>query len=70
MSLAAGFHQRCAPGKHLYAMFMRADVESLLRYLEVFEACNVRLYQSHGFTIRSEEVEPNSGIRGWGFLRA
>jgi ribosomal protein S18 acetylase RimI-like enzyme len=51
-------------------MLARADAESLPCYLETSDARNVPLYQSHGFTITVEEVEPNSAIRGWGFLRA
>ena len=50
------------------AIVTRADAESLPRYLETFEARNVSLHPSHGFTI--EAGDPDSPIRGWGFLRA
>jgi ribosomal protein S18 acetylase RimI-like enzyme len=84
------FHQRSAPGKHLYLSFLgvepsrqgqglgsalirpmleRADAEGLPCYLDTFQPRNVPLYQKHGFEITIEEVEPNSGVRGWGFLR-
>jgi GNAT superfamily N-acetyltransferase len=84
------FHQRTAPGKHLYLstlgvepsrqglglgsalihpMLERADAEGLPCYLETFQPRNVPLYQKHGFKIAIEEVEPNSGVRGWAFLR-
>jgi ribosomal protein S18 acetylase RimI-like enzyme len=89
-NLAGRFHQRTAPGKHLYLQFLgvepgrqgqglgsalirsmlnRADDEGLQSYLETFQPRNVPLYQKHGFKIMIEEVEPNSGIRGWAFLR-
>jgi GNAT superfamily N-acetyltransferase len=84
------FHQRSAPGKHLYLSFLgvepsrqgqglgsslirpmleRADADGLPCYLDTFQPRNVPLYQKHGFKITVEEVEPNSGVRGWGFLR-
>jgi len=66
LSRAARFHQKCSPGRHLRTMLTRTDAEPLLRNLE---ARNVPLYQSHGFMIAVEEVEPNSGIRACGFLR-
>jgi GNAT superfamily N-acetyltransferase len=89
-STAGQFHQRAAPGKHLYLsilgvepsrqgqglgsalirpMVERADAEGLPCYLETFQPRNLPLYQKHGFKITVEEVEPNSGVRGWGFLR-
>jgi len=89
-SLADRFHERTAPGKHLYLQFLgvepsrqgqglgsavirpmleRADAEGLRCYLETFQPKNVPLYQKHGFKISIEEVEPNSGVRGWGFIR-
>ena len=51
------------------AMTDRADAEGLQCYLDTFQPRNVPLYQKHGFKIVIEEVEPNSGVRGWGFLR-
>jgi ribosomal protein S18 acetylase RimI-like enzyme len=51
------------------AMTERADAEGLRCYLDTFQPRNVPLYQKHGFKIMIEEVETNSGIRGWGFLR-
>jgi ribosomal protein S18 acetylase RimI-like enzyme len=84
------FHQRTAPGRHLYLstlgvepsrqgqglgsalirpMLERADADGLPCYLETFQPRNVPLYQKHGFKIMIEEVEPNSGVRGWAFLR-
>jgi ribosomal protein S18 acetylase RimI-like enzyme len=51
------------------AMTERADAKGLRCYLDTFQPRNVPLYQKHGFKIMIEEVEPNSGIRGWGFLR-
>jgi hypothetical protein len=50
-------------------MLERADAEGLPCYLDTFQPRNVPLYQKHGFEITIEEVEPNSGVRGWGFLR-
>ena len=50
-------------------MLERADAEGLPCYLETFQPRNVPLYQKHGFKITIEEVEPNSGVRGWAFLR-
>jgi GNAT superfamily N-acetyltransferase len=50
-------------------MLERADVAGLPCYLDTFQPRNVPLYQKHGFKITVEEVEPNSGVRGWGFLR-
>ena len=50
-------------------MLERADAEGLPCYLETFQPRNVALYQRHGFKITIEEVEPNSGVRGWAFLR-
>jgi GNAT superfamily N-acetyltransferase len=47
----------------------RADAAGLPCYLDTFQPRNVPLYQKHGFKITVEEVEPNSGVRGWGFLR-
>jgi ribosomal protein S18 acetylase RimI-like enzyme len=51
------------------AMTERADAEGLQCYLDTFQPRNVPLYQKHGFKITVEEVEPNSGVRGWAFLR-
>ena len=51
------------------AMLARADAEGLPCYLDTFQPRNVPLYQKHGFKITIEEVEPNSGMRGWAFLR-
>lgn len=51
------------------AMLARADAEGLPCYLDTFQPRNVPLYQKHGFKITIEDVEPNSGVRGWGFLR-
>jgi ribosomal protein S18 acetylase RimI-like enzyme len=88
--MAERFHQRAAPGKHLYlnwlgvepsrqgqglgsalirSMLERADAEGLRCYLETFQPRNVPLYQKHGFKIVAEDVEPNSGLRCWAFLR-
>jgi GNAT superfamily N-acetyltransferase len=50
-------------------MLERADAAGLPCYLDTFQPRNVPLYQKHGFKITIEEVEPNSGVRGWGFLR-
>jgi ribosomal protein S18 acetylase RimI-like enzyme len=50
-------------------MLERADAEGLPCYLDTFQPRNVPLYQKHGFKITIEEVEPNSGVRGWAFLR-
>jgi GNAT superfamily N-acetyltransferase len=50
-------------------MLERADAAGLPCYLDTFQPRNVPLYQKHGFRITVEEVEPNSGVRGWGFLR-
>ena len=50
-------------------MTERADAEGLRCYLDTFQPRNVALYQKHGFKIVVEEVEPHSGVRGWGFLR-
>jgi ribosomal protein S18 acetylase RimI-like enzyme len=50
-------------------MLDRADACGLPCYLETFQPRNVPLYQTHGFKIMIEEVEPNSGVRGWAFLR-
>jgi GNAT superfamily N-acetyltransferase len=50
-------------------MLARADEEGIRCYLETFQPRNVPLYRRHGFEIAIEEVEPNSGIRGWAFLR-
>ena len=51
------------------AMLERADRDGSPCYLETFQPRNVPLYQRHGFKITIEEVEPNSGIRGWAFIR-
>lgn len=51
-------------------MFERADAERIPCYLDTFNPRNVPLYKKHGFKVMLEEVEPNSGIRGWGFVRA
>jgi ribosomal protein S18 acetylase RimI-like enzyme len=51
------------------SMLERADAEGLRCYLETFQPRNVPLYQKHGFKIVAEDVEPNSGLRGWAFLR-
>jgi len=51
------------------AMLQRADAERIPCYLDTFQPRNVPLYQKHGFKITIEEVEPNSGVRGWGFIR-
>jgi GNAT superfamily N-acetyltransferase len=51
------------------SMLERADAEGLPCYLETCQPRNIPLYQKHGFKIMIEEVEPNSGVRGWGFLR-
>jgi ribosomal protein S18 acetylase RimI-like enzyme len=51
------------------AMLQRADAERVPCYLDTFQPRNVPLYQKHGFKITIEEVEPNSGVRGWGFIR-
>ncbi len=51
------------------AMLQRADAERIPCYLDTFQPRNVPLYQKHGFEITIEEVEPNSGVRGWGFIR-
>ena len=53
----------------IHSMLERADAEGLRCYLETFQPRNVPLYQKHGFKIVAEEVEPNSGLRGWAFLR-
>jgi ribosomal protein S18 acetylase RimI-like enzyme len=50
-------------------MTERADAEGLRCYLDTFQPRNVPLYKKHGFKITIEEVEPYSGVRGWGFLR-
>jgi GNAT superfamily N-acetyltransferase len=50
-------------------MLDRADAYGLPCYLETFQPRNVPLYQKRGFKITIEEVEPNSGVRGWAFLR-
>jgi GNAT superfamily N-acetyltransferase len=47
----------------------RADAEGVPCYLETFQPRNLPLYQKHGFKIMIEDIEPNSGLRGWGFLR-
>lgn len=51
------------------SMSERADAEGLPCYLDTFQPRNVPLYQKHGFKVVAEEREPNSGVRGWGFLR-
>ena len=50
-------------------MLERADAKGLRCYLETFQPRNVPLYKKHGFKIAIEEVEPNSGLRGWAFVR-
>ena len=50
-------------------MLERADAKGLRCYLETFQPRNVPLYKKHGFKIAIEDVEPNSGIRGWAFVR-
>jgi GNAT superfamily N-acetyltransferase len=50
-------------------MVERADAHGMRCYLETFQPRNVPLYKKHGFEIAIEEVEPNSGVRGWAFLR-
>jgi ribosomal protein S18 acetylase RimI-like enzyme len=56
-------------GALIRAMLQRADAERIPCYLDTFQPRNVPLYQKHGFKITIEEVEPNSGVRGWAFLR-
>jgi GNAT superfamily N-acetyltransferase len=53
----------------LRPMLARADADGMRCYLETFQPKNVPLYKKHGFEIAVEEVESNSGIRGWAFLR-
>jgi GNAT superfamily N-acetyltransferase len=53
----------------LHPVLERADSEGLPCYLETFKPRNVPLYQRHGFEIMLEEVEPQSGCRGWAMLR-
>jgi GNAT superfamily N-acetyltransferase len=50
-------------------MLEQADAKGLQCYLETFQPRNVPLYKKHRFKIAIEEVEPNSGIRGWAFVR-
>jgi GNAT superfamily N-acetyltransferase len=50
-------------------MLRRADAQGLRCYLETFQPRNVPLYKKHGFEIVVEEVEPNSTLPGWAFLR-
>jgi len=50
-------------------MLERADANGSRCYLETFQPRNVPLYKRHGFEIVIEDVEPNSGIRGWAFVR-
>lgn len=54
----------------LRPVLKRADGEGLPCYLETFKPRNLPLYQRHGFEIMLEEVEPQSGCRGWAMLRA
>jgi GNAT superfamily N-acetyltransferase len=63
-------HQGSGLGSALLRpMLARADAHGMRCYLETFQPKNVPLYKKHGFEIAVEEVEPNSGIRGWAFLR-
>jgi GNAT superfamily N-acetyltransferase len=47
----------------------RADESGRPCFLETFAERNVPFYLRHGFQLVLDEVEPNSGIRYWGFHR-
>jgi len=47
----------------------RADESGHPSFLETFAQRNVPFYLRHGFQLVLDEVEPNSGIRYWGFHR-
>jgi GNAT superfamily N-acetyltransferase len=48
----------------------RADATGHACFLETFQERNVRFYLRHGFDLVVDELEPETGIRIWGFLRA
>ncbi len=50
-------------------MLARADAEQLPCYLETAEPSNVPLYLKYGFEIVVEEVEVESGVPIWTFVR-
>lgn len=57
-------------GRMLLApMLTRADTEGLPCYLETVEPKNVPFYERQGFVIKTEGIEPHSGIRFWTFRR-
>jgi GNAT superfamily N-acetyltransferase len=56
-------------GVLLAPMLKRADLEGLPCYLETVEPKNVPFYQKQGFVIKTETIEPHSGIRFWTFRR-
>lgn len=47
----------------------RADASGRPCFLETFTERNVPFYMRHGFQLVLDDVEPNSGIRYWGFHR-
>jgi GNAT superfamily N-acetyltransferase len=47
----------------------RADESGHPCFLETFAERNVPFYLRHGFQLVLDDVEPNSGIRYWGFHR-
>ena len=69
LGVDSGLQGRGLGGLILAYGLARADESGHPCFLETFAERNVPFYLRHGFQLVLDEVEPNSGIRYWGFHR-
>lgn len=56
-------------GSLIRPMLARADSDGVPCYLETADPANVPFYEKYGFEVVVEEIEAESGVRLWTFLR-